>query len=381
MSYLANTKFYIDASAVKPNLPKFAVANRNMISLNDIINNIIDGTLAADNSKVFLQTTTPTAGESTTGDVYINTTTGRIYQYDGVTWNSKINPAVITENKSITYGTYNKIESFTSGNYKLDTTTGDITLSKIVGDNKFVVSAANNGFFDAASLNRIDNTDPLDAKSVTVADSGIYITSAADLSAALAQVYLTDTTVTMQWSDLITPANNARIYCENAHAVVGANTVDIAGTDINLTGAVTVTSDLELQSDNITLSGTLPTTAQKHNKIVSTSAGVVLRLPLLETTLTFSNAGNIAVSNNDVVIEATNATGGVYVLTLPAASSTSIGVKYHIINMASSAHNVEIDTNGTDYMNGNNSTNLAIPAGRCVTLIPYSATSWAAILF
>ena len=388
MAYLTNTKFYIDASAVKPNLPRAAVLNKNMISLNDIVENIIENTaFAADNSKVFLQTTQPAAGVSTEGDVWINTNSGRAYQYSVGTWTSKYNPAVITENKTTTYNTYNRVDNFTTGGSKINTTTGEVAVDTTGGDIQFVrtvgdigyhIEAINNGFFDAVQVTAVDDTDPLVVNSVLVTNGGNYVTTSTDNSVNLTQVSTTPTTATIKYEDAVTPANSASVYCENTLVYIGG--VD---TIVSVNGATTAINTPDTTMNNVTISGAtiildgaLPITAEKHTKIArAADDNQLLELSLIENLIPVAITGDIAVAHNDTVIEA-DATGGVITLTLPAVSTADAGVKYYIFNLATSVNNVEIDSSGTDYINGNNSTNIILPPGNGIMLIPISATKW-----
>lgn len=388
-------KYYISPGVVVPK----QVLNNVLLNRNEfdpIIEEIVSDYLTEGSGvDVFVQVTQP--ADATEGDLWVNSNSGRVYLYETGTWTSKYNPAVITENKTYTYGTYSKQEDFTSGTYRLDFTSGSfrigstigsvalatsdggvIGMTRTIGDIGYRTIIYNNGFFDAVELSAVDNTDPLVVNSVLVTNGGNYVTTSTDNSVNLTQVSTTPTTATIKYENVVTPANSAAVYCENTLVYIGGvdTIVSVNGATTAINTPATTMNNATISGATIKLNGAIPTTPEAHTKIVKATADdELLDLPLIETLIPVAVTGDIAVAHNDTVIEA-DATGGVITLTLPAASTTSLGVKYYIFNLATSGNNVEIDSNGTDYINGNNSTNIVLPSGNGIMLIPISATKW-----
>jgi hypothetical protein len=339
-------KYYISPGVVvEKSLLNNIFGNRD--EFNPIIEEIVSDYLAEGTGvDVFVQATQP--ADASEGDLWVNSNSGRVYLYETGTWTSKYNPAVITENKTYTYGTYNKQEdftsgscrlSFTSGSFRLGSTTGSVALATIdggvigltrtIGDIAYRTFLANNGLFDAVELSAVDNTDPLVVNSVVVSNGGNYITTSTDTSTNLTQVSTTPTTATIKYEDAVTPANSASVYCENTLVYIGGvdTIVSVNGATTAINSPDTTMNNATISGATIKLNGALPITAEKHTKIAKAADNnQLLDLSLIETPIPVAVTGAIAVAHNDTVIEA-DASGGVITLTLPAASTADAGVR------------------------------------------------------
>ena len=93
------------------------------------------------------------------------------------------------------------------------------------------------------------------------------------------------------------------------------------------------------------------------------------------TTGTQTKTGNYTLLEGDGGVTFVDATGGAVTITLPAASSSTIGRMYRVFKVDSSGNAVNIAPNGSNTLLAGSTTNTTAQAN-CLNVTGYSATAW-----
>jgi hypothetical protein len=93
------------------------------------------------------------------------------------------------------------------------------------------------------------------------------------------------------------------------------------------------------------------------------------------TTGTQTKTGNYTLLEGDGGVTFVDATGGAVTITLPAASSSTIGRVYRVFKVDSSGNAVNIAPNGSNTLLAGSTTNTTAQAN-CLNVTGYSATAW-----
>lgn len=293
MSYLENTKFYITKAHVKANPTKANIQNNNMVSLNDIIDNISDE-FAKGNLKDYLPINVVT--DTSVARAFTNALTG------AVSW-----------------------------------------LEVAPGMYAMVMSVANSG-------------DPTDTNYILISETDVIIAATDDFTDHYSEVRAQDLKVQLSY----TKVGGGNTTLSLAEDTIGINTEGTGTTTID-TGHLVLDIDSNTNVVNRTV------------LVADSSTKEVFHQAYIDKS-NHSSTGNIAASLSDKLIKGT-AAGANITLTLPVANDV-IGTKYYIFNDASSTHNVLIDGDGSEKINGNNAAPATIQPGRGLVFLAWGAGEW-----
>ena len=142
--------------------------------------------------------------------------------------------------------------------------------------------------------------------------------------------------------------------------LIGTNGINFGGTS----GAADKTVTIHQSSaNNLLLTATTTTT----------SGDFVIGTKVKITTL--AKTANYTLTSTDPGIIFADATGGAVTITLPAASSSTIGCRYEVFKVDSSANAVTIAGNGADTLLTGSTTSTTAQAN-CLKVTGYTSTSW-----
>lgn len=142
--------------------------------------------------------------------------------------------------------------------------------------------------------------------------------------------------------------------------IIGTNGMRFGGTSGATDDTVRIS---QTSANNLLLTATTTTTSGDF--VVGTKVKI--------TTLT--KTANYTFTSTDPGIIFADATGGAVTITLPAASSSTIGVQYQVFKVDSSANAVTIAGNGADTLLTGSTTSTTAQSN-CLKVTGYTSTSW-----
>lgn len=300
----------------------------------------------------------PAPADPAEGDYWFTTDTGKVYIYNGVTWD--------VVSSYIINGTNAVDVSILSGINKLNfaTTEGKVEVARVPVDDDvtqfMVLQEPAPGIYQ--SIFGHTNGDADDYTMLVVQNDRVLMQATADKTDQIAMVVATDNNASLQFTDV---------------SGGGVNNTTITAGD----GIVTITSPVVLIDTPDLRIDTVPTTAVETPKyeLGVDNSGNVLKKEILSA-LDVSTTGVLPKYFNPlVVVGNTTVAGADITLTLPTTASI-MGNEYIIMNDVASAHNVIVAASGPGTsINGTAGATLPITPGKATLFRPYNVEKWVCI--